>query len=71
MREEMMDNIGIPTNIQSAIMANHEPNEKGVYPDFGLQIPRSQNCKYTDYFFEIHRNAAIHWFQNGHPMKPG
>jgi hypothetical protein len=31
MREEMMDNIGIPTNIQSAIMANHEPNEKGVY----------------------------------------
>jgi hypothetical protein len=29
-----MDNIGIPTNIQSAIMANHEPNEKGVYPDW-------------------------------------
>jgi hypothetical protein len=24
----------IPNNIQTAIMANHKPNEKGVYPDW-------------------------------------
>jgi hypothetical protein len=34
MREEMMDKVGIPTNIQLAIMTNHEPNDKGVYPDW-------------------------------------
>jgi hypothetical protein len=26
--------VGIPANIQLAIMANHEPNDKGVYPDW-------------------------------------
>ena len=34
MREELMDKVGIPANIQLAIMANHEPNDKGVYPDW-------------------------------------
>ena len=70
MREEMIDKIGIPTNIQSAIMANHEPNEKGVYPDWA---DKDYVFKYPEVeivnLFEIHRSAAIHWFQNGHPMK--
>ena len=57
MREEMMDKVGIPANIQLAIMANHEPNEKGVYPDWAdkdyvVQISRSQNCKSV-------RNASL------------
>ena len=65
-----MDEIGIPTNIQSAIMANHEPNEKGVYPDWA---DKDHVFKYPEVkivnLFEMHRSAAIHWFQNGHPMK--
>jgi hypothetical protein len=30
----MIEEVGIPTSIQTAIMANHEPDEKGVvlYP---------------------------------------
>ena len=29
-QEDMMKKVGIPNSIQIAIMANHEPNEKGV-----------------------------------------
>jgi len=70
MREDMMEKVGIPTSIQTAIMANHEPNEKGVYPDWA---DKDYVFKYPEVkivnLFEIHRHAAIHWFQNGHPMK--
>ena len=70
MREEMMKKVGIPTKTQQAIMANHEPNDKGVYPDWAdneyvLKYPEIKNVN----LFEKHRSAAIHWFQNGHPMK--
>jgi hypothetical protein len=36
MREDLMEKVGIyrTTYIQTAIMANHKPNEKGVYPDW-------------------------------------
>jgi hypothetical protein len=34
LREVMMEEVGIPSNIQTAIMDNHEPNEEGVYPDW-------------------------------------
>jgi hypothetical protein len=51
-------------------MANHEPNEQGVYPD---SADKDYVFKYPEVrivnLFEIHRSAAIHWFQNGHPMK--
>ena len=30
----MMEEVGIPSNIQTAIMDNHEPNEEDVYPDW-------------------------------------
>jgi hypothetical protein len=51
-------------------MANHEPNEKGIYPDWG---DKDYVFKYPEVkvvnLFEMHRSAAIHWFHNGHPMK--
>ena len=30
MREEMMEDMGIPDNIQEAIVDNHEPNADGI-----------------------------------------
>ena len=41
MREEMMEKVGIPSGVQEAIMANHEPNEEGVYP--GWADPEYEN----------------------------
>ena len=29
----MMEEVGIPSNIQTAIVDNHEPNEEGMYPE--------------------------------------
>jgi hypothetical protein len=71
MREHMMEKVGIPSGIQEAIMANHEPNnEEGVYPDWADPgyVFKYREMKIVN-LFETHRNAAIHWFQNGHPMK--
>ena len=34
LREEMMDKVGIPSKVQEAIMANHEPNKEGEHPDW-------------------------------------
>jgi hypothetical protein len=70
MREVMMEKVGIPANIQTAIMANHEPNDKGVYPDWADKdyVFKHRGVKIVQ-LFEMHRNAAIHSFQNGHPMK--
>ena len=50
LREVMMEEVGIPSNIQTAIVDNHEPNEEGMYPewadkDFGIQALRIQNYK--------------------------
>jgi hypothetical protein len=69
MWEVMMAKVGIPANIQIAIMANHEPNDKG-YPDWADKdyVFKQREVKIVQ-LFEKHRNAAIHWFQNGHPMK--
>ena len=57
------------SGVQEAKMANHEPNEEGVYPDWA---DPEYTFKYGEMkivnLFETHRNAAIHWFQNGHPM---
>ena len=71
MLEDMMDGKSWNSNsIQKSIMANHEPNEEGVYPDWA---DKQYVFKYPEVkivnLFEIHRDAAIHWFQNGHPMK--
>lgn len=65
-----MAKVGIPVNIQTAIIANHEPNDKGVYPDWADKdyVFKHREVKLVQ-LFEMHRNAAIHWFQNGHPMK--
>ena len=30
----MMEDVGIPDNIQKAIVDNHEPNADGIYPDW-------------------------------------
>jgi hypothetical protein len=38
MREDMMEKVGIPNSIQKSIMANYEPNEEGVYPDFEMLL---------------------------------
>jgi hypothetical protein len=67
----MMEEVGIPSNIQQATVDNHEPNAEGTYTRTGptrirLQAPREFKIVQL---FERHRNAAIHWFQNGHPMK--
>ena len=66
----MMDQVGIPAGVQEATMANHEPNKEGVYPDWAdpAYVFKFREMKIVD-LFETHRNAAIHWFQNGHPMK--
>jgi hypothetical protein len=31
----MMEKVGISTGVQAAIMANHEPKEKGIFPGLG------------------------------------
>ena len=33
-REEMMEDVGIPDNIHKAIVDNHAPNADGIYPDW-------------------------------------
>jgi hypothetical protein len=54
-------------------MANHEPDEKGVYPDWAdKDYVFCIHFKYREIKIvklELHCSAAIHWFQNGHPMK--
>jgi coproporphyrinogen III oxidase len=34
LREDMLEEVGIPGNIQKAIVDNHEPNAEGIYPDW-------------------------------------
>jgi hypothetical protein len=54
---------------------NLEPNNEGCYPDW--RFTSAGKYKYTFKHrtekvvkqMEKHRGAAIHWFQNGHPMK--
>jgi hypothetical protein len=65
----MTEKVGIPANIQTAIMANHEPNDKGVYPDWADHFVFKHREAKIVKLFERHRNAAIHWFKNGHPVK--
>ena len=38
MREGMMEDVGIPDNIQKAIVDNHEPNTDGIYPDWADKV---------------------------------
>ena len=51
-------------SLRKAIVDNREPdanaNPNYVFKHLKLKIAQ---------LFEKHRNAAIHWFQNGHPMK--
>jgi hypothetical protein len=69
MRESMMKKVGIPNSIKKAIVANHEPNEEGVYQDpTNSTFSNTQKSKLS-ICLKIQRDAAIHWFQNGHPMK--
>ena len=65
-----MEEVGIPGNIQKAIVDNHEPNADGIYPDWADKdyVFKHRELKIVK-LFERHRNAAIHWFQNGHPVK--
>jgi hypothetical protein len=62
-RSHVMAKVGIPVNIQTAIIANHDPD----WADKDC-VFKHREVKLVQ-LFEMHRNAAIHWFQNGHPMK--
>ena len=51
MREDVMEDVGIPDNIQKANVDNHEPNADGIYPDCTTKTTSStiensklQNC---------------------------
>ena len=63
-----MEEVGIPSNIQKAIVDNHEPNARSIYPDWADKafVFKHREFKIVK-LLERHRNAAIHWFQNGHP----
>jgi hypothetical protein len=59
-----LEEVGIPTIIQTAIMASHDPGEKGVYPDWAVcTADRKHVFKHRERkivkLFERHRNAAI------------
>ena len=51
-REVMMEEVGIPSNIQTAIMDNHEPNEEDVYPDWADKeyVSKHREFKITKLF---------------------
>jgi hypothetical protein len=55
-----LEEVGIPTIIQTAIMASHDPGEKGVYPDWADRkyVSKHRELKIGK-LFERHRNAAI------------
>jgi hypothetical protein len=74
-RKKMMEKLKIPTAIQLCFIDNLEPDKEGCYPDWSSF--RAGKFKYTFKHqtekvvqqMMKHRGAAIHWFQNGHPMK--
>jgi hypothetical protein len=74
-RKKMMDTLKIPARIQICIIDNLEPGKEGQYPDWSATS--AGKYKYTFKHreekivaqMEKHRGAAVHWFQNGHPMK--
>ena len=74
-RKKMMDKLKIPARIQMCIIDNLEPGKEGQYPDWSATS--AGKYKYTFKHrkekivaqMEKHRGAAVHWFQNGHPMK--
>ena len=62
-----MEEVGIPSNIQKAIVDNHEPNARSI-TRIGLTKHSFSSTEFKIVkLLERHRNAAIHWFQNGHP----
>jgi hypothetical protein len=56
----MMEEVGILTSIQTAIMANHEPDEKGVCPVWAHQeyVFKHREFKIVK-LFERHRFIAM------------
>ena len=55
----MMEDVGIPDNIQKAIVDNHEPNAGGMYPDWAN----------TDYVFKRRELKLVKLFE--YPRKCG
>jgi hypothetical protein len=62
LREGMMKEVGIPSNIQKANVDNHEPNAEVINPDWA-----DKECVFKHREFKIvkllerHCNAVIHW----------
>ena len=74
-RKTMMDKLKIPIAIQLCFIDNLEPDAEGCYPDWSSTSAgkfkytfKHQTEKVVQQMMK-HRGAAIHWFQNGHPMK--
>ena len=76
----MMDKLKIPLKTHQCFIGNLEPDNKdGCYPDWsraraGRQVykfkrPTKHQEEKVVRHMEKHRGAALHWFQNGHPMK--
>ena len=49
----------IRQHFTDGVYCEHEPDADGVYPDWAD----------PNFVLMTHWDAAIHWFQNGHPMK--
>ena len=74
-RKKMMEKLNIPAAIQLCFIDNLEPDNEGCYPDWSSTSAgkfkftfKHQTEKVVQKMMK-HRGAAIHWFQNGHPMK--
>ena len=66
----MMDKLKIPARTQLCFIDNLEPDGNGCYPDWSAASAGKYKYKFKHQRqMEKHRGAAIHWFQNGHPMK--
>ena len=74
-RKASMDKLKMPARIQTCFIENLEPDEKGCYPDWSAASAGKYKYEFKHRMenvvkqMETHTGAAIHWFQNGHPMK--
>ena len=60
----------IRQHFTDGVYCEHEPDADGVYPDWAdANFVFKHRDLMTVQLSEKHWNAAIHWFQNGHPMK--
>ena len=69
-----MDKLKIPIKTQLCFVNNLEPDENGCYPDWSRTCAGKHMYKFKHQKEKVVRQmekhrGAIHWFQNGHPMK--